>query len=96
MLGQEGMLKVGNVEVATTSHVGLSVEHWTERCLEKIVYVAKNSNSVIREQAEAFKDSIRLVINYFMKQAVKSDRTTLYNVLLKAGHTEAAELIRRL
>ena len=96
MLGQEGLVQIGKVAVATTNHKGLSVDHWTERCLEKIVYVAKDSDSIIRDQAEAFKDDIRVAIKHFMKQSIKSDRTTLYNVLLKAGHPEAAELIRRL
>jgi hypothetical protein len=31
-----------------------------------------------------------------MKEAVASDRTTVYNALVDAGHPELAELIRRL
>ena len=31
-----------------------------------------------------------------MKEAIKSDRTTVYNALIDAAHPELAELIRRL
>jgi len=31
-----------------------------------------------------------------MREAIKSDRTTVYNALTDAGHKELAELIRRL
>jgi len=31
-----------------------------------------------------------------MRQAIHSDRTTVYNALNDAGHPELAELIRRL
>jgi hypothetical protein len=36
------------------------------------------------------------VVAYYMRQAIKSDRTTVYNALMDAGHPELAELIRRL
>jgi hypothetical protein len=32
----------------------------------------------------------------YMRQAIRSDRTTVYNALIDAGHPELAELIRRL
>ena len=31
-----------------------------------------------------------------MREAIKSDRTTVYNALLNAGQPELADLIRRL
>jgi hypothetical protein len=31
-----------------------------------------------------------------MRQAIRSDRTTVYNTLKDAGHPDLAELIRRL
>jgi len=35
-------------------------------------------------------------VAYYMRQAIHSDRTTVYNALKDAGHPELAELIRRL
>jgi len=96
MFGQEGAVQVGSVDVVTTNNSGLSIEHWAEQCLDRIVYVADGSDSIIKQQAEAFKEQIRVALIHYMKQAIKSDRTTLYNLLLKQGEKEMAELLRRL
>ena len=96
MLGSAGIIQVGSVKVETTSHQGFSVEHWAERCLDRIVYVADGSDSIIKDQAIAFKEAIRGVLIHYMSHAIKSDRTTLYNLLLQQGETEMAELLRRL
>jgi hypothetical protein len=36
------------------------------------------------------------VVAFYLKEAVKSDRTTVYNAIMDAGHLELADLIRRL
>jgi hypothetical protein len=48
---------------------------------------------LIRDQAEAFKESIRHVLVRSLKQAVTSDRTTLANRLREAGHPELIKLL---
>ena len=95
-IGTVGSLEVGSVQVATTSNQGLPVDHWVERCLKRIVHVSDDSKSVIRDQARAYRKAIREVLKYYMVQAIKTDRTTIYNMLLNHGELEAAELIRRL
>ena len=93
----ESILAVpGTVTVTTSSHGGLPVEHWVERALERIVYVGDQSIPAIRDQAEAFKGQIRAALDYYMRQAIKSDRTTVYNLLLQQGETQMAEIFRRL
>jgi len=87
---------VGSVVVKTTSGVGFTPEHWADRALEKIVYVSGESDSPVRMQAEAFRDSIRGVIVYYMKQAIKSDRTTLFNEFKNQNHADMAEILRTL
>lgn len=88
--------KVGLVNVVTSHNGGLPVEHWAERLLARIVHVAEDSASPIKDQALVFKDEIRQACEYYIKAAIKSDRTTLCNTLLKQGETEMAEIIRRL
>lgn len=94
--GSEGSAGVTKVNVVTTQNTGLSVDHWAERLLKRIVHVADDSNPIIRDQAMAFRDDVRQAIIHFMGQAIRSDRTTLYNLLLQQGETQMAELIRRL
>ena len=96
MMGQESKIGAGIVEVHTTNHRGFSPEEIAERCLSKIISVSDNAPPVIRDQAEAFQKHIRSVLVFYMKEAVQSDRTTVGNALLDAGHKDLAELIRRL
>ena len=88
--------KVGDFLVKTTENRGFTPEEITEDLLTKLIFISGESHPVIREQAVAFRDQIRPVIVYYMKQAVRSDRTTLAAQLLKQGHTDMADIIRRL
>lgn len=91
-----GSSEVGSVFVQTTSGRGFTPEEVAERCLSKIIAVSEDANPVIREQADAFKNQLRAVLVFYMKQAISSDRTTVYNALLSAGQKDLAETIRRL
>ena len=85
-----------SVEVHTTNNRGATPDEVASRCVKKIVYVSDKAEPAIREQANAFAAHIEKVIASYMKQAVQSDRTTVFNALVDAGHPELAELIRRL
>ena len=87
---------VGSVDVVTTNNAGLPVEHWAERATNTIVSVGGNSHPIIQEQAEAFKHHLEKVIAFYMKEAIKSDRTTVCNAIKDAGYDTLAEHIRRL
>ena len=51
---------------------------------------------MVKAQAHAYKEEIIKVVAFYRKEAIKSDRTTVYNALIDAAHPELAELIRRL
>jgi hypothetical protein len=82
-----------NFEVHTTSGRGHTPEEVAEFALDKIMYVSKDANPLIREQAEAFKGYIRQVLIKYLKQAVQSDRTTLANRLREAGHSDLIKIL---
>ena len=84
------------VEVHTTNNRGASPEEVASRCVKKLVFVSDKAEPAIREQARASSVHIEKVISSYMKQAVQSDRTTVFNALVDAGHPELAELIRRI
>ena len=84
------------MKAVTTNNKGLSVDYWADRLLVKIVHVAEDSDSLIHQQAIEFKDSIRHIIAVYMGLAIKSDRTTLYNLFIQQGHKDMAEILRRL
>ena len=84
------------VEVVTTQNRGHTPEEVAELCINKIVGISATADPIIRQQAEAFKTQIKQVVIHYMKQAIQSDRTTVYNALLDAGEPKLADLIRTL
>ena len=84
------------VEVVTTQNRGQTPEEVAQRCINKIVGISATADPVIRQQAQAYKTQIEQVIVHYMKQAIQSDRTTVYNALLDAEEPKLADLIRRL
>lgn len=87
---------VGLFYVKTTNERGFTPEEITEDLLTKLIFISTESHPAIRDQAIAFRDQIRPVIIHYMKQAIKSDRTTLAAEFSKQGHYDMAEIIRRL
>lgn len=84
---------VGNVMVMATEGRGFTPEEVAERALDKIIYVGSNAHPAIRDQAEAFKDSIRSVLVHYMYEAVRSHNVTLVNKFKQAGHPELIPIL---
>lgn len=84
---------VGSVRVMTTEGRGFTPEEVAERALDKIIYVGSHTHPAIRDQAEAFKDSIRQVLVYYMHEAVRSHNVTLVNKFTKAGYPELIPIL---
>lgn len=89
-------LGVPLVSVLTTQNRGMTPEEVVDLAMDKIIAVSDTAPKEIADQARAFSNNLRSVVLYYMKQAIASDRTTVYNALKDAGHPELAELIRRL
>ena len=84
------------VGVRTTDKRGFTPEELAEQCVAKIISVSDTAHPGLRDQANAFSRHIEKVVAFYLRQAIRSDRTTVYNALTDAGHPELAELIRRL
>jgi hypothetical protein len=84
---------VGSVMVMATEGRGFTPEEIAERALDKIIYVGSHTHPAIREQAEAFKDSIRAVLVFYMHEAVRSHNVTLVNKFTQAGHPELIPIL---
>jgi hypothetical protein len=84
------------VGVRTSNNRGFTPDELAEQCVEKIISVSDSTEPVLRDQARAFSKHVEKLVAYYMRQAIHSDRTTVYNALNDAGHPELAELIRRL
>jgi hypothetical protein len=84
------------VGVRTTENRGFTPEELAAQCMEKVISVADTAPQGLRDQALAFSKDIERLVAYYMHQAIRSDRTTVYTALKDAGHPELADLIRRL
>ena len=96
MLNDTGFAQAGVVSVVTSDNKGLDAKHWADRATGKIVSVGGNCHPAIRDQAEAFKESVNKVVMFYMEQAIQSDRATLIALLEKNQQKDIAEIIRRL
>jgi len=84
------------VSVRTTESRGFTPEELAEQCVEKVVSVSDTAHPAIRDQARVFSKRIEKLIAFYMRQAIRSDRTSVYNALNDAGHPDLADLVRRL
>ncbi len=84
------------IDVKTTDNRGFTPDELAEQCVQKIISVSDDAHPGIRDQARAFSKHVEKLVSFYMRQAIRSDRTTVYNALNDAGHPELAELIRRL
>tara|TARA_Y100000004_G_scaffold194171_2_gene258193 strand:+ start:2572 stop:2856 length:285 start_codon:yes stop_codon:yes gene_type:complete len=84
------------VTVSTTENRGFTPEEVAQRCVAKIISVSDSAHPGIREQAKAFQEQIEGVVAFYMREAIRSDRTTVSNLLKETGYSELADAIRRL
>lgn len=84
---------VGSVMVTTTVGRGMNAEEWAETAVQKIVSVSLDSPMPIREQALAFRGSVKNVLIHYFKKVARSERTTIRAILEKEGYSELAKHI---
>ncbi len=75
-------IELGNVSVSTTNNRGFTPEEVAQRCADKLLNIADSTPPAIRDQAIAYKKSMEAVIALYMKEAIKTDRTTVYLSLI--------------
>jgi hypothetical protein len=85
-----------SVSVQTTDNRGFTPEEVAERCVNKIIGISNNAHPAIKEQAHAYRKEMEKIIAIYMRQAIKSDRTTVYNAIKDSGNPKLAEYIRRM
>ena len=96
MISSLSEAEIGSVGVHTTHQRGISAEEVASRCADKIVSESESDNPLIREKANAFKQNIQKVIEFYVRQGINGYKTDLYNEALKAGDDGLANIIRRL
>jgi len=96
MFSLKSDLEVGSLGVTTTDNRGLSVNEVSEMAVNKIISVSDTAPAPIRAQAHAFRDACKKIVMYYMQEAIKNHICTVCNTLEQQGHTDLANIIRRL
>ena len=91
-----GMPNNFKVDIQTTDNRGQTPEEVAERCVNKLIGISNNAHPAIKEQAHAYRKEMEKIIAIYMRQAIKSDRTTVYNAIKNSGNPKLAEYIRRM
>lgn len=84
---------LGSVKVMATSGRGASIAEVADRALSRIIHVGENAHPLIRDQALAYKEQIRPVLEYYMSEAIKGHNTTVANKLRSNGCSELIPII---
>ena len=91
-----GMSNDFSVTVETTNNRGFTPEEVAVRCVNRIIGISENAPPAIRDQANAYRKELEAIVANYMHQAIKSDRTTVYNAIRDSGNPKLAEYIRRM
>jgi hypothetical protein len=87
---------VGAVSVVTSEKGGLSNDQIAEMLANKLIYISEDAPEPIRLQAEAFKDRVRDLAQYYIELARKEERATICDKVRDAGQEQLAQAIGRL
>ncbi len=87
---------VGTASVMTSEKGGLSNDQIAEMLTNKLIYVSDDAPEPIRLQAEAFKEKVRNLAQYYIELARKEVRATICSMVRDAGQEELAKAIGRI
>lgn len=83
-------------KVYTTTDRGFTPEEIADRALDKFIHISDTADEMVKAQALVYKEKIRALLVFYMKEAIRSDRTTLCAMLAKQGHSDMARIISKL
>ena len=89
-------IQVASVNVMTSDEGGHSTEQIVELAMDRILKVSDTAPPAIKEQAEAFQNNIRQVLQHYIELARREERATISGKMAKAGQNEMADLVRRI
>jgi len=87
---------VGAVNIMTSENGGLSNDQIAEMLATKLIYISDDAPEPIRLQAEAFRDKVRNLAQYYIELARKEERASICAKVREAGQLELANAIGRL
>jgi hypothetical protein len=92
MIPQLGDISLGKVSVRASNYSD-SVDVIVEHALDEIIQVSMGAPQPIRDQALAYKETIRSTLQYYITDAIRKSRLNLSHKLRAASMDEAAKIV---
>mgnify|MGYP003133935029 FL=1 len=89
-------ISIGDLGVQTTQNRGHTVEEIAEMATNKLISISDTADPMVKAQAHAFRDKCKMVITFYVQEGIKNHICTVCNKLEKQGHSDLANIIRRL
>ena len=89
-------ISIGDLGVQTTHNRGHSVDEIAEMATNKLISISEDADPMVKAQAHAFRDRCKMVIAFYVKEGINNHICTACNQLEKQGHSDLANIIRRL
>ena len=89
-------ISIGDLGVKTTENRGHTVEEIAEMATNKLISISDTADPMVKAQAHAFRDKCKMVITFYVQEGIKNHICTICNKLEKQGHSDLANIIRRL
>jgi hypothetical protein len=89
-------ISIGDLGVKTTENRGHTVEEIAEMATNKLISISDTADPMVKAQAHAFRDKCKMVITFYVQEGIKNHICTVCNKLEKQGHSDLANIIRRL
>ena len=89
-------ISIGNLGVQTTHNRGHTVDELSEMATNKLISISEDVDPVVKAQAHDFRDRCKLIIAFYLKEAISNHICTVCNQLERQGHSDLAQIIRRL
>jgi len=87
---------IGSVSIVTSENGGLSNDQIADMLANKLIFISDDAPEPIRLQAEAFRDKVRNLAQYYIELARKEERASICAKVREAGQMELANAIGRL
>lgn len=96
-MNANGVTTIGNATaLVSPPGRGWTPEDIAERFMARLIVVAETAPPPIRDQAEAFRAQAHALALFYLREAVRSDRTTVANRLREAGFRDSAALVQEI
>jgi|TARA_R110000824_G_scaffold105068_2_gene248852 hypothetical protein len=89
-------ISIGDLGVQTTHKRGHTVEEVAEMATNKILSISETLDPMVKAQAYAFRDRCKMVIAFYIQEGINNNLCTIFNQLEQQGHSDLAQIIRRL